>query len=144
MGECTGEPGKLVEARRHLGAAESGYRSPEGLAHLEAGLALLEEVALDAADEHRTVAANLLAAYSSRICQAVRGRVESDPALPEPELEHLFRLLLAFDAVPLELPGYVRSLKVDIARRLVERYYEGYPAEEKARALEQLAGIAEG
>src|SRR5690606_12938302 len=24
MGECTGEPGKLVEARRHLGAAESG------------------------------------------------------------------------------------------------------------------------
>src|SRR5690606_40703196 len=75
----------LHDALPIFGAAESGYRSPEGLAHLEAGLALLEEVALDAADEHRTVAANLLAAYSSRICQAVRGRVESDPALPEPE-----------------------------------------------------------
>lgn len=133
----------LTAARRHLGNAESGYRSAEGLAHLEEGLALLEEVALDGSKAHKAIAANLLATYSGRLCDAVRQRVESDPAMPEPELQHLFRLLLAFDAAELELPDYVRSLKIDIARRLIDRYYEGYPADAKQKALERLAGIAE-
>ncbi len=133
----------LSGARERLAKAEARFRSAEGLSELEEGLALLEEVALDGTDDQRTVANNLLATYAGRLCAAVRQAVEGDPALPEPELQHLFRLLVAFDAAELELPDYVRALKIDIARRLIERYYEGYPAEEKQKALEQLAGIAD-
>lgn len=138
------EPAQLVSARQHLSLAESQFRSADGLAHLEEGLALLEEVMLDSAAGHRAIAGNLLATYSGRICDAIRKLVERDRGLPEPELEHLFKLLLAFDAASLELPEYVWSLKIDVARRLIEFYYEGHSAEEKQKALEQLTGIAEG
>lgn len=138
------EPPQLVTAREHLSRAESTFRSADGLARLEEGLALLEEVMLDGAAEHQAVAANLLSTYSHRICESIRQLAESDRAIPEPELEHLFKLLLAFDAVSLELPPYVRSLKIDVARCLIDFYYEGYSAEEKQKALEQLTGIASG
>lgn len=132
----------LAEARQHLSQAEAGFRTPDGLRHLEEGLALLEEVALDGESDQRAVAGNLLSTYSTRICDAVRRRVANDPALPEPELEHFFRLLLAFDASNLELPDYVRTLKIDVVRRLVDRYYEGHPEEDKAAALRQLADFS--
>jgi len=136
------EPAQLVAARKHLSRAESAYRSEDGLFHLEEGLALLEEVALDSAPRYRAIAANLLSTYSTRICESIRKRVETDHALPEPELEHLFKVLLAFDAGDLELPEYVRSLKIDVVKRLVDLYYEGHSAEEKQVVLDQLAGLS--
>lgn len=138
------EPAQLISARRHLSLAESQFRSADGLAHLEEGLALLEEVMLDSTAEYRAIAGNLLSTYSGRICDAVKHLVENDSGLPEPELEHVFKLLLAFDAASLELPEYVRSLKIDVARRLIDFYYEGHSAEDKQKALEQLTGIAAG
>jgi hypothetical protein len=135
------EPAQLAAARQHLSRAESQLRSKGGLVHLEEGLALLEEVMLDGTAEHQSTAENLLQTYSTRVCDSVRKLVESDRTLPEPELEHLFKVLLAFDAASLELPDYVRPLKIGIARRLVDFYYEGYSAEEKQKVLEQLTGI---
>ncbi|HEX2138969.1 MAG TPA: hypothetical protein VHG33_04570 [Woeseiaceae bacterium] len=136
------EPAQLMAARERLSRAESTFRSADGLAQLEEGLALLEEVILDGAAEHRAIAGNLLSTYSNRICAAIRRRVESDRGLPEPELEHLFKVLLAFDVANVELPEYVASLKIDVARRLIDFYYEGHSAEEKQKVLEQLTGIA--
>ena len=137
------EPESLVSARKHLSRAESDYRSEEGLFHLEEGLALLEEEALDGEPEYRMVAANLLSTYSTRICESVKKLIATNPGLPEPDLEHLFRVLLAFDLEELELPAYVRSLKIDVVKRLIDRYYEGHSAEDKQKMLEQLAGIAD-
>lgn len=136
------EPRELREARRHLSQAEAAFRTQEGLTHLEEALALLEEVTFDGEDLYRAIAANLLNTYSGKICASVRALVEGDRALPEPELEHVFKVLLAFDSASLELPDYVRTLKVDVVRRLVERYYEGYPEADKEAALRKLAGIA--
>ena len=138
------EPVKLTAAREHLSLAESNYRSEDGLVHLEEGLALLEEVALDGATEHKTVAHNLLSTYSARICESVRKVVETELGLPGPDLEHLFKVLLAFDSAGSKLPGYVRSLKIDVVKRLIDLYYEGYPAEEKGKVLRQLTGIVGG
>jgi hypothetical protein len=137
------EPPRLAAARRHLSQAEAGFRSDEGLFHLAEGLALLEEVALDGEAKYRQIAANLSSAYADRICRLIRNLVASDPGLPQPDLEHLFKVLLAFDAGNLELPDDVQSLKIDVVRRLIDFYYEGYPAEEKQKALERLAGIVE-
>lgn len=117
-------------------------RSADGLAHLEEGLVLLEEVMLDGATRDRAIATALLTTYAKRICESIKQVVESDRALPEPQLEHLFKILLAFDATGLELPQYVRSLKIDIARRLVDFYYEGHSTEEKEKVLRQLTNIA--
>ena len=135
------EPANLASARKHLSLAESRYRSEDGFVHLEEGLALLDEVALESAREYQAIARNLLSTYSSRICESIRKLVDGDPALPQPELEHLFKVLLAFDAVDLELPGFVRTTKINVVRRLIDLAYEGYPAEEKQKVLEQLTGI---
>lgn len=137
------EPEQLAAARRHLSRAEAGYRTTDGLLQLEEGLALLDEVALDGEAAYRRIAANLLTTYSTRICESVKKLVDKDAALPEPELEHLFKVLLAFDSGNIDLPEYVRSLKIDVVRRLVDRYYEGYPAEEKQKVLQELSGLAE-
>jgi hypothetical protein len=138
------EPANLASARKHLSLAESSYRSEDGLIHLEEGLALLDEVALDGEKKYQEIAKNLLSTYSSRICESIRKLVDGDPALPQPELEHLFKVLLAFDAVDLELPGFVRTTKINVVRRLIDLAYEGYPAEEKQKMLEQLTGIVGG
>jgi hypothetical protein len=138
------EPVQLTAAREHLSLAESNYRSEDGLVHLEEGLALLEEVALDGATEHKTVAHNLLSTYSARICESVKTVVETERGLPEPDLEHLFKVLLAFDSAGPKLPDYIRSLKIDVVKRLIDLYYEGYPAEEKGKVLHQLTGIVGG
>lgn len=135
------EPAQLVDARKHLSLAESRFRTDDGLAHLQEGLALLEEVMLDGAAGQRAIAANLLTTYANRICESARKLVESDPALPEPDLERLFKMVLAFDAASLTLPEYLRSLKIEIARRLVEFYYEGHSAEEKQKVLQQLTDM---
>jgi hypothetical protein len=138
------EPVKLTAAREHLSQAESNYRSAEGLVHLEEGLALLEEILLDGARGQRTVARNLLTTYSTRICESVRKVVEGNRGLPGPDLEHLFKILLAFDATGSKLPDYVASLKIAVVKRLIDLYYEGYPVGEKEKALTQLTGIAGG
>lgn len=141
-GVLVAEPRELADARRHLSQAEKGFRTEEGLFSLEEGLACLEDVLHEADARHRTIATNLLVTYSTRISESVRKLVAADRALPEPELEHLFKVLLAFDTVNLELPEYVRSLKIDVVKRLIDRYYEGHPAEEKEIALRKLSGIA--
>ena len=137
------ESAELTAARTHLACAEADYRSKDGLAHLQEGLALLEGVAFDGAPKDKTVAANLLDKYSRTICEAIKRTVDGDRALTEPELEQLFAVLLAFDATDLDLPDYVRSLKIDVVKRLIDLYYEGYSADQKREALAQLAGIVD-
>ena len=136
------EPKELQDARRLLAQAESGYRSSDGLRALEDGLALIEDVVLGEDATFDAVADNLLATYSDKICTSIKQRIEADAALPEPELKQLFDVLLAFDAVDLDLPPFVRPLKIEVVKRLIDLHYEGYPEEEKQRALETLAGIA--
>src|SRR5882757_2333327 len=122
------EPSAIIAARKHLASAEAAFRSAGGLAHLEEGLALLDEV-IAADDEHfRPLATNLALTYSSKILQRVSELLMRDPALPEPVLEHLFKVVLAFDHIDIDLPAESRSIKVQIARRLVDHYYEGHSA----------------
>ena len=137
----TPESDSLAAARKHLARAEARYQTDDGLYDLEEGLALLQTIALDGEPQHRTVATNLLETYSGKICDAVKRTVDSDRQLPEPALKHLFDVLLAFDAVDLELPEYVRTLKIEVVKRLIDLYYEGYPEAEKQKMLGQLAGI---
>jgi hypothetical protein len=136
------EPPELASARKHLAHAESAYRTADGLYHLEEGLALLEEVIAGKSPEYRTLALNLAASYSTRIYGAVRKLVESDRGLPEPELEHLFKVVVAFDELSFQLPVESRTTKINLVRDLIDRYYEGHSPEAKRAALEQLAEIS--
>jgi hypothetical protein len=136
------EPRELQSAREHLARAETGYRTPDGLYHLEEGLALLEEVIAGNAPEYRTLALNLASTYFARIYGSVKRLVDTDRGLPEPDLEHLFKVVLAFDERSFELPAEARATKISLVRDLIDRYYEGHSPEAKRAALEQLAEIS--
>jgi hypothetical protein len=137
------EPRELLMAREHLARGEASYRSAAGLAELEQGLGLLDEVMSGADARHRTIAQNIATTYASRIYRSIGTLLDGDRAVPEPHLEHLFKVVLAFDQSEIELPDAARGVKIEIARRLIDRYYEGHSPEQKRKALEQLTKIAE-
>ena len=136
------EPPSLRAAREHLSQAERDFRSEDGLFHLQEGLVLLEDMLDSAVPEQRTVARNLASSYSARIFAVVRRLVETDRGLPEPQLEHLFKVVLAFDELGFELPAEARAAKIAVVEQLVERYYEGHTPEEKRAVLAELAKIS--
>lgn len=137
------EPRELLAAREHLARGEASYGSAAGLAELEQGLGLLGEVMSAKNDAHRTVAENIAKAYATRIYRSIGALLDADRAVPEPQLEHLFKVVLAFDQSEVELPDTARDVKIEIARRLIDHYYEGYSPEQKRKALEELTKIAE-
>jgi hypothetical protein len=136
------EPQQLRAARQHLSQAESTYRSEDGLFHLEEGLALLDEMMACDVPAYSTIARNLASTYSTKILGSVIKLVETDCGLPEPDLEHVFKVVLAFDERGFELPAEARSAKITVAARLIDRYYEGHSSEEKRAAFEELAKIS--
>jgi hypothetical protein len=137
------EPRELVAAREHLARGEASYGSAAGLAELEQGLGLLDDVMSAKNAAHRTVAENIAKSYATRIYRNIGALLDGDRAVPEPQLEHLFKVVLAFDQSEVELPDNARDIKIEIARRLIDHYYEGCSPEQKREALEQLTKIAE-
>lgn len=137
------EPRELLAAREHLARGEASYGSAAGLAELEQGLGLLDDVMSAKNAAHRAVAQNIAKTYATRIYRSISVVLDGDRAVPEPQLEHLFKVVLAFDQSEVELPDDARTIKIEIARRLIDRYYEGYSPEQKRKALEQLTKIAE-
>lgn len=137
------ESRELRAAREHLARAEASYRSAAGLAELEQGLGLLDDILAANNAAQRTVAENIAKTYATRIYRSIAAVLAGDRAVPEPQLEHLFKVVLAFDQSDIELPDNAREVKIEIARRLIDRYYEGHSPERKRQALEQLTKIAE-
>lgn len=137
------EPRELQTAREHLARGEASFRSAAGLAELELGIGLLDDVMSVKDARHRTIAENIAKSYATRIYRSISALLESDRAVPEPLLEHLFKVVLVFDQSAIELPDNARTVKVEIARRLIDRYYEGHSPERKRQALEQLTKISE-
>jgi hypothetical protein len=135
------ESRELNAAREHLARGEASYRSAAGLAELEQGIALLDDVMAAKNARDRSIAENIAKSYATRIYRSIGALLEADRAVPEPQLEHLFKVVLAFDQSTIELPDNARAVKVEIARRLIDRYYEGHSAERKREALEQLTKI---
>lgn len=135
------ESRELRTAREHLARGEASYRSAAGLAELEQGVGLLDDVmsAKNAAD--RSIAENIAKSYATRIYRSIGALLDADRAVPEPQLEQLFKVVLAFDQIEIELPENARAVKVEIARRLIDRYYEGHSAEYKRKAVEELTKI---
>ena len=135
------EPRDLAKARQCLKRAEAAWRSEAGLSLLADGLALLEDVIGGSDGAASVTARNVAASYATRIYERIRELVSADAQLPEPDLEHLFKLVLAFDSIGVGLPPEARDLKIEVVRRLIDRYYEGHPPERKQQAYEELAQI---
>jgi hypothetical protein len=131
---------RLRSARQHLVAAERQHESPEGLLQLEEGLALLDELCVDETPE-RTVAQNVAAAYSAKIFARVQAALSNERTIPQPRLEHYFKLMLAFDTGDFDLPDEARDAKIAVARRLIDLLYEGYPPAVKQAAIARLGEI---
>jgi hypothetical protein len=119
--------------------AEAALTSAEGLVHLADGLGRLTDIIDTGTPAEARTAGNLAASYAGRCYARVRDRLERDAQVPEPELEHWFKVVLAFDQVRDALPPAAAELKIGVVRALIDRYYEGHPPEKKRAALEQLA-----
>ena len=135
------EPRELATARRHLAFAEANLDSTEGLARLAEGLGLLDALILGRDPAAARTAGNLAASYAGRIYERIGAAVAKDPQMPEPMLEHYFKVVLALDQVGEALPATAAELKLAVVRALIDRYYEGHSPAEKRRALEQLAQL---
>jgi len=135
------EPKELTSARHCLAKAEADLASSEGLTQLVEGLAFLEDVIGSGTATAVKTARNLATSYAGRVYAQINAIVTTDRQLPEPELEHFFKVVLAFDQVGVALPQSAQDLKIEVVRRLIDRYYEGHPAERKQQALEELAQI---
>ena len=131
----------LQTARDHLAHAETEFSTPNGLFHLEEGLALLDELCETAPTAQRDVAANLATTYAGKIFGRVRTAIQTDRAIPQPQLEHFFKLMLAFDTGDFTLPAESHALKIAVVRRLIDLCYEGYPEDKKLAVLEQLTQL---
>ncbi len=134
------EPDALRDARAHLAEAEATLMSANGLFHLQEGIAALE-ASLDRDPRVGQVASNIGRTYVVKVYERVREKIAA-ASVPEPVLEHLFALVRAFDNTSFEPPADARAVKVEVVRRLVDLYYEGYPAADKERAYEQLANLS--
>ena len=136
------EPKALTEARQRLSRAESALFAKDAVIDFEEGLALLRDLADASTHEIGVLANNIAKAYAARLYAAIRNLLATDRNIPEPQLEHLLRLILIFDEAGAELPGDARDVKLALGLALLERYLEGHAAEEKRAALEQLMSIA--
>jgi len=135
------ESRQLQQARQCLAAAEASFTSGDGLARLHEGLAHLDDIIGAGRAPEAQTAGNLAASYANRVYARIRTRLAQDAQVPEPELEHYFKMVLAFDPVREALPSAADDLKIAVVKALIERYYEGYPAEKKRQALEQLTAL---
>jgi hypothetical protein len=135
------ESRELSAARACLGEAEADWASAEGLARLTDGLDRLTYIIETASKTEARTASNLAATYAGRFYGRVRDKLKRVRQVPEPELEHCFKIVLAFDQVQDALPPAATQLKIDVVKALVERYYEGHSPEKKRAVLEQLAAL---
>jgi hypothetical protein len=135
------ESGDLAAARVCMAEAEAHWASPDGLARLADGLERLGDIIESGATVEARTASNLAGTYAGRFYARVREKLERDAQVPEPELEHYFKVVLAFDRVREALPLSAAELKIGVVEALVERYYEGHPPERKRAVLEQLAAL---
>jgi hypothetical protein len=137
------ESRELAAARGCLAEAEAGFGSADGVVRLTDGLGRLADL-MEMGGAEARVAKNLAASYAARFYARVRGTLERDAQVPEPDLERYFNVVLAFDQVRDALPAAAAELKIRVVEALVERYYEGHPPERKRAALEQLAALRPG
>lgn len=135
------ESRELGAARACMAEAEGDLVSADGLVSLMDGLGRLADIIETGTKAEARTAGNLAATYAARCYAQVRDRLERDAQVPEPELEHWFKIVLAFDQVQGALPASASDLKIGVVRALVERYYEGHPPEKKRAVLEQLAAL---
>lgn len=130
----------LAAARASMAAAEEAWASADGLARLSDGIGRLADI-IDGGSAEARIASNVAATYAGRFYARVQEKLERDAQVPEPELEHCFKVVLAFDQVQSALPAAAAELKIGVVEALIDRYYEGHPPEQKRAALEQLAAL---
>jgi len=135
------ESAELRAARATLADAEGAWSSADGLGRLTDGLERLADIIETGAKSEARTAANLATTYAGRFYGRVRDKLRRDPQVPEPELEHYFKVVLAFDVLQDALPPAAAELKIDVVKALIERYYEGHSPDKKRAALEQLTAL---
>lgn len=130
------ESSRLAQARKHLHVVEADFLTDTSDYHIDEGFGLLEAIAHEGGAE-AAIARNLGVAYFSRLRRLLVDAL-SQATVTEPALKSLLRVSQALERSEFASESDLASLRKTAARRLLDKYFEGYSGEEKERKLQQL------
>lgn len=125
------EADALAKARQHLAVAEAECWSETGRFHADEGLFLLEEAA-----ETQPGAAQLGVTYVGRLLDKVQTMLAGD--VPEPDLKGMLKLIQTLEDSGFGEAGRCQTVRIMVAERLLDRYFEGYSEQEREQAIRAI------
>ena len=126
----------ISRARSHLEAIDILRGNDEDEYNIDEGFFALEEIC-ESDISNQGIARNLANTYISGFMHSIRSKL-SDKGIAEPELETLFRSIQALQTNSFSNDHELKPVRLEIASRLIDLYYEGYSKEEKLREISKL------
>ena len=124
----------LAMARHHLALLENEFWSESGGFYADEGLFLLEELG-----EAQPAARQLAATYVGKLLDMVQTRLIGD--VPEPDLKEMLKLIQTLEDSGFGEPDRCETVRIMVAERLLDRYFEGYSGDERERAIRAIVEI---
>ena len=124
----------LQKARAHLNSVNLLNRDAEY--HIDEGFFTLEEIAGGDTPE-KARAGNLGRTYMQRFRAAVEKKL-AEKHVPEPDLEALLRSVTALEASAFASGFDTERLRLRIASRLIDSYFQGYSEAERSAEIRRL------
>lgn len=125
---------RLEQARAALAKFELDIGSKGADRYLVDGLDLLDEIVSESGSPS-TIAKNLGETYAKKAMDYVERSLRN---ATQPELEHLFQLLIELEVYQFGDKNELSKLKVQVFKSLVSSYFAGYSEEEKKAELQRL------
>lgn len=129
----------LQQAKDHLNKVNPLSRDAEY--HIDQGFFVLEEIA-DGDSRHKSNATNLARTYMSRFHTTIREKL-GEQHIPEPDLKSLLLAVIALEATRFASDFEMEPLRLEIASRLIDSYFQGYTERERSEAVQELMDCIE-
>lgn len=126
----------LLQVRTHLENVNIFRANKDDEYGIDEGFFALEEISASNTPEGE-IAENLAETYMASFHQAIRSKL-SDQCVPEPDLEALLRSVRALEASLFSDKFDFKSLRMELALKLIDSYYEGYSKKEKFLEIKNL------
>lgn len=124
----------IQNARSHLNKVDMLNKDTEH--HIDEGFLALEDIA-NGSSTNKSTAENLGQTYMEKFYSTARERL-SEKHIPEPELKSLLRTVSALENTTFAGKRNIESLRMEIASRLVDSYFQGYTSTERSEIIRKL------
>ena len=134
------ETADLQRARNHLNKVR--LLDGDAAYHIEEGFLILGDLGEGNTPE-KTTAENLGKTYMSRFHSFIKEKLE-DKHISQPDMESLLRSVIALETTAFNKEVDMEPLRIEIASRLIESYFQGYSDDERSEIIEELMARIDG